>query len=419
MKKTQEAVRMISKITVRPATKYDINSILEMPSYSRASVAFPFKEDILVAERDGKVLGAVSIGHKNIAYVCGERKNSCKQSLDIEMQRVSGPWISKLFVFPEHRYQGIGTKLIEESVRYLKDKGSSEVYAGIHTRNVFREVSHQVFKDNGFREIGSCICPLPDGYCQGALLKKTIESSEPIASTYAQTECEDEKLTDEVTTLGLSMGAELVGFTSAEKLEEGAPKGHKPSDLMPDAKSIIIVACGRKLNEDRNYFYRWGPDFSLTYIRLKDEIKTSRMEARRCLEAVKNFLAEKGFKVVTEPHGWSGILSFKMAAYSAGLGVFGKGGFLIHPLLGPLNVLACILTDAPLKYGAPLEMDLCRDCIECLKACKYGAIKKVNKGFLWLGEKCRSYDLIMNPVTLKWTYGPCNSKCVFACPIGK
>ena len=230
---------------------------------------------------------------------------------------------------------------------------------------------------------------------------------------------EIEKLTDEIRTLGLEAGADLVGFTSAERLEESAPKGHRPSDLMLNAKSAIILACGRQLNEDRNYFYKWGPDFSLTYIKLKDEIKQLRRKTRQSIEAVKNVLVERDFKAVTEPHGWSGILSFKMAAYLAGLGVFGKGRFLVHPHLGPLNILACILTNAALEYGAPLKINVCGDCIECIKACKYGAFKKVSENYQWIPEKCRSYDLIMNPVTLKWTYGPCNSKCVHACPIGK
>jgi len=230
---------------------------------------------------------------------------------------------------------------------------------------------------------------------------------------------EAEKLTSKIKTLALSSGAELVGATSAEQLEEGSPKGHRPSDLMLNAKSVIILACGRQINEDRNYVYRWGPDFSLTYIKLKDEVKQRRREARRSIEAVKNFLMEREFKAVTEPHGWSGILSFKMAAYLAGLGVFGKGNFVVHPRLGPLNILACILTNAPLKYGAPLKIDVCGDCIECVKACKYGAFKKLSESYKWIPERCRCYDLIMNPVTLKWTYGPCNSKCVNVCPIGK
>ena len=228
-----------------------------------------------------------------------------------------------------------------------------------------------------------------------------------------------ENLTEQIKTMALNSGAELFGVAAAQKLEESAPKGHRPSDLLSNAKSIIVLACGRKLNEDRNYVYKWGPDYALTYIKLKDEVKQRRKEARGCIEAVKNLLIEKGFKAVTEPHGWSGIISFKQSAYLAGLGVFGKGSFTLHPKLGHLNILACILTDAPLKYGSPLTTDVCGDCMECIKACKYGSFKKVDGKFEWIAEKCRCYDLIMNPVTLKWTYGPCNSKCVNLCPVGK
>jgi epoxyqueuosine reductase QueG len=210
------------------------------------------------------------------------------------------------------------------------------------------------------------------------------------------------KLTQEITALAKKTGAELVGFTSAKELETKSPINHRPSDLLKNAKSIITLACGRSLNEDRDYIYNWGPDFSLTYIRLKDEVKYRRREARGCIDAVKNFLQQNGYSAVTEPHGWSGILSFKMTSYLGGLGVFGKGSFVVE-----------------LEYDKPLKMDVCKDCTECIKACKYGAFKKEGSSYKWLGDKCRCYDLIMNPVTLKWTYGPCNSKCVSACPIGK
>jgi len=227
------------------------------------------------------------------------------------------------------------------------------------------------------------------------------------------------KLTDEISTLALKNGAELVGFARPEEMERKGPLGHKPSDLLKNSRSIVTLACGRSLNEDREYVYNWGPDFTLTYICLKDETKWRRKQVKGCIDSVRSFVQQEGFNVVTEPHGWSGILSFKMAAYLAGLGVFGKGSFLVNPRLGPLNIVACILTDAQLEYGRPLNVDVCKDCMECIKACKYGAFKRESNGYRWLGEKCRCYDLIMNPVTLKWTYGPCNSKCQNACPIGK
>jgi epoxyqueuosine reductase QueG len=227
------------------------------------------------------------------------------------------------------------------------------------------------------------------------------------------------KLTGEIRALALKTGAELAGFVSAGDLERGSPPGHRPSDLLTNARSVVVLACGRGLNEDREYAYNWGPDYSLTYIHLKEEVQWRRKQAKGCIYAVKDFLAQKGFSVVTEPHGWSGVLSFRMAAYLAGLGVFGKGSFVVHPKLGPLNVLACILSDAELEYGEPLSVDVCKDCVQCIRACKYGAFKEEGGSYRWLGEKCRCYDLIMNPVTLKWTYGPCNSKCASSCPIGR
>ena len=226
-------------------------------------------------------------------------------------------------------------------------------------------------------------------------------------------------LTNEIKQLGLINGAELVGFTSAKLLENGAPKGHRPSVLMSSAKSVIVLACGKKLNEDRTYEYDWGSDYININIKLKDYLKPLRTEARKSVKAIKDYLEKKNIVSVSEMHGWSGILSFRMAGYLAGIGVFGKGSFLLHPRLGPLNFLTCIITDAELMYGKPLEMDICGDCMECIKACKYGAFKKEKTTFKWIRDKFRCYDLIMNPVTLKWIYGPCNSQCVNVCPIGK
>ena len=104
-----------------------------------------------------------------------------------------------------------------------------------------------------------------------------------------------EKLTNDIRNLSLKTGAELVGFASAEKMDKDAPKGHKPSNLLRNPKSLIILACGRKLNEDREYDYEWGPHYAKTYIKLKEEVKEHRKQARGCIEAVKKFLIEKGF----------------------------------------------------------------------------------------------------------------------------
>jgi len=164
----------MDSITVRLATKHDTESLLKIPQYSNCEVVFPPKEEILVAQGDGKVLGVISAGHRDITYISGEWKEKYERHLKTDMEKISGCWISKLYVFPEHRRKGIGTKLIKETVKYLKKKGITEAYAGIYIKNEFRETSHHIFERNGFKKLGSCICLLSQGHCRGTLLKKTI-----------------------------------------------------------------------------------------------------------------------------------------------------------------------------------------------------------------------------------------------------
>lgn len=222
------------------------------------------------------------------------------------------------------------------------------------------------------------------------------------------------EIAEKIKAIALSSGAELVGFVSADQFDD-APEGHRPRNLLPDAKSVIVLACGRKLNEDRSYVRMVGRYYLLNFITLKESVRILRQQATRCVEKVARYLQDEGFKAVIEWCGWSTTLSFRRAAYYAGLGVFGKGGFVIHPEYGPLNILAGIVTNAPLESGTPLNLDLCKDCTKCIEACeKYGAITQ-NR---FDTQKCRVFDL-WDPKTKSRIYGPCNAECVNVCPIGK
>jgi len=214
-----------------------------------------------------------------------------------------------------------------------------------------------------------------------------------------------EELTNRIITIALGSGADLVGIVSADQLNR-APEGHRPSDLLPTARSVVVLACGRKLNEDRYYIGK--------FVSTKFGVRLKRILAHRGMNKVARFLKLKGFDVAIERSGWSDMLSFRRATYYSGLGVMGKGGFVIHPKYGPLNVLCCIVTNAPLNPGRPLNVDLCKVCTLCLKVCAYGAITPC--GFD--GCKCRFYDYYDAKKGIS-KYGPCNAKCVNLCPIGK
>lgn len=162
----------MSPIDVRPAASHDMASLLKMPPYSRGGLTFPFKEEILVAEDNGTVVGAVSVCDKEISLVHGEWNEEFERCLN-KFEKVTSRMISKLYVLPTYRYGGIGTKLVGEAVRHANEKGFNEVYAGIYTRNDFKDISQHIFEKNGFAKIGSCICFLSEGYCRGTLLKRT------------------------------------------------------------------------------------------------------------------------------------------------------------------------------------------------------------------------------------------------------
>jgi GNAT superfamily N-acetyltransferase len=149
-----------------------------MPPYSLCKLdRLSPREEVLVAESNGVIFGAVSISHKDISYVYGDWKDEFQQFLKNLLSKISGGWISKLYVFPKYRCQGIATELVKEAVERLKENKFTEAYAGINAKSKFRKISENVFKNNGFKRVGSCICFFTQGNCRGVLLKKTIGSS--------------------------------------------------------------------------------------------------------------------------------------------------------------------------------------------------------------------------------------------------
>jgi epoxyqueuosine reductase QueG len=227
------------------------------------------------------------------------------------------------------------------------------------------------------------------------------------------------ELSETIRTIAQDAGAELVGFTPVDKLEAEAPTGHKPSNLLPNARSIIVLAGGNKLNEDRHYVREIGSLSTMTHIELKNSVKLERRRTRTCIQAVYDLLIKQGYQAAVETHGWYDTLSFKQAALHAGLGVVGRGTFVIHPEYGTINVLACIVTNARLTYDRPLDMDLCKDCVICIQACKYGTYRKRGDIFEWNGGRCRFYNTIHMGNGTITTYGPCNGDCINFCPIGR
>ena len=70
------------------------------------------------------------------------------------------------------------------------------------------------------------------------------------------------------------------------------------------------------------------------------------------------------------------IIDFGKAAKTCGIGERGLSGKILSPKFGPYIRYCCIITDAPLKVDEPLEVPVCDNCGECMKACPGKAIDK-------------------------------------------
>ncbi len=166
-------------------------------------------------------------------------------------------------------------------------------------------------------------------------------------------------------------GAFKVGFADPEQGFKAAKSGCHPKDVMKDCNSVIVFA------------FHVGLDYyaTLDYCQ-KADVESRLLNIYRDWVSLKlvHFLEGLGH-VAVYPHGYLdekmkiARLSFKLAAYEAGIGVFGRPSILITPEYGPRVIFRAVLTDASLQPDKPLtSFDPCGKCDTCIKLCPVNAI---------------------------------------------
>ncbi len=188
----------------------------------------------------------------------------------------------------------------------------------------------------------------------------------------------------EIKEFALRNGASLVGIAAAE-LMQGAPEGHRATDLLRDAKTIVVVATpqARAILSDAPPTVYTRSTFSCE---AKLEVITHDLA---------NFLDERGFKalpiqvrmsLMMDYNALMGDMSHRHAAVFAGLGQMGKNSLLITPEYGNRCYISSVITNAAVKTDEPFKKDLCTDCLACIDACPVRAISESNEGS-YLGKK--------------------------------
>ncbi len=218
-------------------------------------------------------------------------------------------------------------------------------------------------------------------------------------------------------------GADLVGIASVDRFT-GYPEGRRPEDLLPDAKSVIVVGV-RVLADTVK------PNLLLSAL----HHITLNLYHNQIAYDVGRLLDENDFKAVVVPHRIGNMdpdlrkspdymniypklfcVSTRHAAVEAGIGIFGKSRLLITPRFGPRQRLAAIVTDAEFAPDEKITPDEARllcppGCTACIDACPGRAIS--NAGLAW--EKCNE---VIRPHNGQYGYSAC-SECMTSCPIGK
>jgi epoxyqueuosine reductase QueG len=203
-------------------------------------------------------------------------------------------------------------------------------------------------------------------------------------------------ITSEIRAYILSQGAHKVGFSPVDRFA-GAPIGHRPNDLLSQARSVIsfgvrlldsIVDYTDYLSNSMSRFNKeTRPDFLISNIYLEmGHFVQDRVINMIATKTALKLEDEYGFRAMPIPatnsrldldlSNYFGIFSHRHAAVRAGLGEFGLSNLVLTPEFGPRIRLGTIITEAEFDYDPMISEKIClRDsCMKCLDVCKYHAI---------------------------------------------
>jgi len=152
-----------------------------------------------------------------------------------------------------------------------------------------------------------------------------------------------------------------------------AKEGCHPRDNMRDCNSVVVFAFHVGLDYYTTLAYYQKGEVESRILHIYGDWVSSHLA---------RFLEEMDYKAVV-PHGYKNEkerihhLSSKLAAYEAGLGVFGRPSIVITPEYGPRVRFGVVLTSARIKPDNPLRgFNPCQECETCVGLCPARAISK-------------------------------------------
>jgi epoxyqueuosine reductase QueG len=166
----------------------------------------------------------------------------------------------------------------------------------------------------------------------------------------------------------------IFGVASVNGFHQALP-GYHPKDFMPRCESVVVIGLPfiehPLLVEEKTH--RANTSWWETNQAVVDQTGAWRADILNLLDqhglGAANF---GGYGANPEPN-----LSYRLAQFEAGLGVFGRFGVCINPEYGCYYRAAVLLTDAvlsPSDRDSLSDFSPCEDCRECADVCPVRAI---------------------------------------------
>lgn len=213
-------------------------------------------------------------------------------------------------------------------------------------------------------------------------------------------------ITDKLRELAFANSMDYFGTAPIERWEH-APEGFKPQDLLPSAKSVIVI--GRRIPkgsvQSNNNSYEGKRHGIFTYMlfgydKVSDFIENAIWSLNRYQEdlGAETFLVPAS--VGREEKQMFGMFSNRHAAVAAGLAEFGWNGVALTPDAGPRVRWGTLITSFELEYSEMLYKGkpLCSQCGHCLKICPVSAFSEMEEVSLQIGSQTISYKKLLKPL---------------------
>lgn len=213
------------------------------------------------------------------------------------------------------------------------------------------------------------------------------------------------KLKDEIKKYALEkLDMDYCGIANVERLA-GAPQGNRPTDLLPGAKSVVVMAVKLSLGAVQTVFRAYEDGLrhlqciygSYAYSLFPNYyLKFAAYEMAR-------FLERKGYMSTPVPSGPGSAgapFSNRHAAVAAGIGTFGWLSIVMTPDYGPRIRLVSVITRADIEPDPMLDpIAMCDPvkCGICINVCPTKAISPTRYKSVKMGDREFKYGWVDFP----------------------